>query len=322
MIAAKLKLLRSATAHIANNAGENFNEMPSDQFYMNTTSATKYIDHCPIGCDSELKDTDIILPDGCLKICSHCHQLISQCSEQLFQKTMEEFNDPSGTWPTPKTTSSLIRNTRRILKEIEDITGKKRSQIRLLDVGCSNGAFIHTASQMGMNCEGVEPAKEAAQAARESGLKVSHGFLEELNLPENSFDVMTVFEVIEHLKDPLSLLNECKRLLKPKGILVIRTGNTDSWTVKVLKGKWHYFNLNKHGGHISFFNKRSMLVLAQKTGFHLERFQTYRVSYCEPDQTSFLLYRFSKVLADLSNLPAKLTDKGHEMRVYLRNPSN
>ncbi len=281
-----------------------------------------YLDRCPIGCDSELNDTDIFLPEGCLKICSHCGQLISQCSEQSYQNSMEEFNDSKGTWPTPKTTRSLIRNTRKILKEIESVTGKDRGQIRLLDVGCSNGAFIHAANQMGMNCEGVEPAKEAAQAAQKLGLKVSHGFLEEVRLPDHSFDVITLFEVIEHLKDPLSLLKECKRLLKPAGILVIRTGNADSWTVKVIKEKWHYFNIDKHGGHISFFNKRSMLALAQKTGFKVERFQTYRVSFCERDQAPYLIYRLSKILADLSNLPAKLSDKGHAMRVYLRNHSS
>lgn len=283
-----------------------------------TPDQPKYLEHCPIGCDSELNDTNIVLPEGCLKICSHCGQLISQCSEQAFQHSMEEFNDPEGTWPTPKTNHSLIRNTRRILKEMEAVTGKERSQIRLLDVGCSNGAFIHAAGKMGMNCEGVEPAKEAAQAAQEAGLKVTQGFLEEAHFPDSSFDIVTIFEVIEHLKDPLSLLKECKRLLKPDGILGIRTGNTDSWTVKTLKGKWHYFNIDKHGGHISFFNKNSMSELAQNTGFKIERFQTYRVSYCEPEQTPFLIYRFLKVLADLSNLPAKLTDKGHEMRVYLR----
>jgi len=278
----------------------------------------KYLDSCPIGCDSELNDTDIFLPEGYLKVCSHCGQLVSQCSEQSYQKSMEEFNDPKGTWPTPKTIRSLIRSTKKILKEIETVTGKDRSQIRLLDVGCSNGAFIHAANEMGMNCEGVEPAKEAALAAQKSGLKVSHGFLENVHLPANSFDVLTLFEVIEHLKEPLSLLKECKRLLKPAGILCIRTGNADSWTVNVLKGKWHYFNIDKHGGHISFFNKNSMSAIAQNTGFKVDGFQTYRVSYSEQDRVPYLIHRLLKVLADLSNLPAKLSDKGHEMRVYLR----
>jgi 2-polyprenyl-3-methyl-5-hydroxy-6-metoxy-1,4-benzoquinol methylase len=285
-------------------------------------NSPKYIDHCPIGCDSELNDTDILLPEGYLKICSHCGQLISQCSEQVFQDTMEEFNDPKGTWPTPKTTGSLVRSTRKILKKIETVTGKNRSQIRLLDVGCSNGAFIHVANKMGMNCEGVEPAKEAALAAQEVGLKVFHGFLEEVRLPDNSFDVVTLFEVVEHLKDPLSLLKECKRILKPAGILCIRTGNTDSWTVKAFKEKWHYFNIFKHGGHISFFNKKSISALAQKAGFKVEHFQTHRVSYCEPDEAPYFIYRLLKLLADLSNLPAKLSGKGHEMRVYLRKISS
>ncbi len=49
--------------------------------------------------------------------------------------------------------------------------------------------------------------------------------------------------------------------------MVIKTANTDIWTVKALKGKWHYFNISKHGGHISFFNKKSISLLAQEAGF-------------------------------------------------------
>ena len=73
---------------------------------------------------------------------------------------------------------------------------------------------------------------------------------------------------------------------------------------------------------ISFFNKKSISALAQKAGFKVEHFQTHRVSYCEPDEAPYFIYRLLKLLADLSNLPAKLSGKGHEMRVYLRKISS
>lgn len=244
---------------------------------------------CPVGCTSVSNDTDIFLPEGCLKICSNCTHLFSQCSEQVFEKSMGEFNDPQGTWPTERTTSSCVRITKKIINKIKKITGRKPSQIKLLDVGCSNGAFIYHASKEGVCSEGVEPAEKAALAAQKAGLKVYHGFIENLNLPSNSYDAITLFEVIEHLKDPLILLEECHRLLRKNGVMVIKTANTDSWTVKILKGKWHYFSIGKHGGHISFFNKRSISLLAYQAGFHVEKFNTHSVSLCEKEKVPYLV---------------------------------
>jgi 2-polyprenyl-3-methyl-5-hydroxy-6-metoxy-1,4-benzoquinol methylase len=149
-------------------------------------------------------------------------------------------------------------------------------------------------------------------------LKVFQGFLEEMQFPEASYDIVTLFEVIEHVKNPVALLKHCNRVLKKGGILVIRTANTDSWTVKAIKGKWDYFNIGRHGGHISFFCKHSMAVLAGKTGFDLVRFNTHSVTFCEKKQVSAFKYRGIKIISELLNLPAKLTGNGQEMEVYLQ----
>jgi len=231
---------------------------------------------------------------------------------------MEEFNSEKGTWPPPENVKSLERSTKKTLDNIKKLTNQSLSRLRLLDVGCSNGAFIFTAARQGLLCEGVEPAKEAALAAQRAGLKVHHGFLEQCRLPDESYDVITLFEVIEHLKNPVELLQECNRLLKKNGIMVIRTANTDSWTVRILKGEWHYFNIGRHGGHISFFCKKSIAALSRLTRFKIALFNTHSVTIREKQKSHIVVYRFFKIISEILNLPAKLTGNGQEMEVYLK----
>jgi 2-polyprenyl-3-methyl-5-hydroxy-6-metoxy-1,4-benzoquinol methylase len=278
----------------------------------------RYLENCPIECNSSIKETDIVLEQGPLERCSKCNQLFSKCTIIDFKASMEEFNSAKGTWPPPENVKSLERSTKKTLQNISSLTDQKLSQLKLLDVGCSNGAFIFMANRLGVQCEGIEPAKEAALAAQKAGLQVHHGYLEESNLQKESYDIITLFEVIEHLKKPVGLLNECKKLLKKNGILVIRTANSDSWTSRLLKGKWHYFNISRHGGHISFFCKKSMTVLGNKTGFSIARFNTHSVTLCEKENTAHIIYRAFKIISEILNLPAKLTGKGQEMEVYLR----
>lgn len=231
---------------------------------------------------------------------------------------MEEFDTSEGTWPPPDNMARLQRSTEKTLKNIANLLNRNTDSLKLLDVGCSNGAFIYAASTFGVACEGVEPAKKAADEANKRGLKVHQGYLEECALPDKRYDIITLFEVIEHLKEPVTLFKECKRILKDSGVIVVRTANTKSWTVKMLKGQWHYFDIRKHGGHISFFCKKSMDALAKNTGFRTEKYYTHSVSLGDKNSVSYIKYRILKAFSEMLNLPAKLTGNGQEMEVYLR----
>jgi SAM-dependent methyltransferase len=123
----------------------------------------------------------------------------------------------------------------------------------------------------------VEPAPDIAAAARESGLNVRSGLLEEQRYPDATFDAASLFEVVEHLREPLPLLRECRRILKPGGILIISTGNAASWTVDAMGARWDYFHIEKDGGHISFFNPQSIAALAHTCGYTVEHIATSRV---------------------------------------------
>ena len=174
------------------------------------------------------------------------------------------------------------------------------------------------AAQAGFAAEGVEPAKHIAATARESGLNVHTGLLEDQHYPDAVFDVATLFEVVEHLREPLPLLQECRRILKPGGVLVISTGNVASWTVGAMGDRWDYFHIEKDGGHISFFNPKSIAILAAVCGFNIERIETSRVKFHEKGDISPALYTAGKLAAELLNMPAQLAGRGHDMLAYLR----
>ena len=218
-----------------------------------------YISGCPVGCKSIMVPTDIALQEGPLLKCAECGQLVSQCTEDVFMRSMQGFNTARGTFPDEKDSARSSRLHHKRLRMIAKMYGRPPQQISLLDVGCSSGAFLASAKALGFMETGVEPAVEPATAAMKSGLNVKHGFLHDLRLAGNYYDIVTMFEVIEHIKEPLKLLKECCRILKAGGLVVIGTGNTDSWTVHFMKEKWDYFDMS-HGGHISFF------IPTQKSG--------------------------------------------------------
>ena len=100
-----------------------------------------------------------------------------------------------------------------------------RPRGRLLDVGTHCGFFLRMARGMGWELEGVEPSPAAELAQEFFGLRVHRGHLEELALPAERFDIVTLIDVIEHLDRPLPLLREAHRVLKPDGLVFIKTPN-------------------------------------------------------------------------------------------------
>jgi 2-polyprenyl-3-methyl-5-hydroxy-6-metoxy-1,4-benzoquinol methylase len=277
---------------------------------------------CPLECGGKLETTSIHLPEGNLKRCPSCGQLLSACTASRFEASMQEFDVPEGTLPSERDVKRYHERIGNNLKQAAAILGQPASLLKLLDIGCSSGALLHVASDLGFNIAGVEPAEQAASTAKKAGFDVHNGLLHEAEYPDNSFDIITLYEVIEHLTDPLSLVREAHRILKPGGLFLIGTGNADSWTVTALGSKWEYFSIDSHGGHISFFTPASVRLLADKTAFLVEAIQAKRVCLAERNSEPAISYRLKKLFAELMALPALWLNKGHDMLVILRKPDN
>lgn len=272
---------------------------------------------CPLKCSRELERTAIELPEGFLRRCPECGQLLSACTAAGYQQSMQEFNAPEGTLPKGTSARRYRHRIGRILDAAARRMGKEPEELRLLDVGCSSGALLAMASEMGFVVAGVEPAERAADTARSMGFDVFTGLLEEAGYPDEDFDMVTMFEVIEHLTDPITVGCEIHRILKPGGILLIGTGNADSWTVRFLGSKWEYFDIGSHGGHISFFTPASIRRFSGQCGFHLAEIRTKRVNLAERRDVSPLQYELLKVCREFLALPARWFGKGHDMLAIL-----
>ena len=282
------------------------------------TSGKPYISACPVGCDTALVDTSIVMPEGPLTRCPACGQLVSRIGEQAYWESMRRFNATGFNLPSPREDARRFRVAARRLGVISALLAQPASATRVLDVGCSRGNFLAAGVRLGYRMEGVEPAPDIAAAARAAGLDVHTGLLQDVAFPDASFDAVTLFEVIEHLQEPIALLRECRRVLKPRGILLVSTGNTASWTAAAMRERWDYLQIAKDAGHISFFNPRSIAVIAGRSGFAVERIATSRVKFHEKADVPRWRYALGKFVAEILGLPAQFAQRGHDMLAYLR----
>jgi len=273
---------------------------------------------CPIGCKKDLIGSGIFVAEGELYQCPNCGQLLSSCSKKIYINSNQSWNTEEGTWPSKDDYGRLKKRRTTDINILAKLLNKKYSEIHLLDVGSSNGSCVAIANDIGINAEGVDPSERAVSSGIRRGLKLHQGYLEEVAFSNNSFDAITIHEVIEHVFDPYTLLKECKRILTPDGVLVIGTGNTDSWTMKFRKNNWDFFNMNLHGGHISFFSTKSLKILANNAGFEVKKIRTYSVKFKEKEEVSYFFYRLIKIFTEFLNLSAKIVGKGHQMEVYLK----
>ena len=147
---------------------------------------------------------------------------------------------------------------------------------RMLDVGCGDGSVLKLAQDLGWNAEGVDFDPQAVDAARRKGLSVRTGSLSDQHYPEDSFDLVLMSHVIEHVHDPLATLANIHRVLRPAGSLVVTTPNADGW------GNRHFASSCFHldpPRHLQIFNGTNLEKLAKQAGFvHTRVTSTLRIT--------------------------------------------
>jgi 2-polyprenyl-3-methyl-5-hydroxy-6-metoxy-1,4-benzoquinol methylase len=276
----------------------------------------RLITRCPAGCAAPLVPSHIELLEGVLLRCTACGQLVSQCSEAAYREALAKWDTAAGTLPDARSVRRHARVSRRRLRTLLAVLGREAPGTKLLDVGCSSGAFLMAARALGLDAEGVEISPEAAEAARRAGFRVHTGLLEDARYPAESFDAVALIELLEHLRDPHALLAECRRILRPGGVLMATTPNAASWTAAAMGARWDVFSLRGMGGHVSFFNPGSLRLLAERAGFEVARLETRQVRLAEKGQYAAPIYRLAKLLASALDVPSRLAGAGHNLTLY------
>jgi 2-polyprenyl-3-methyl-5-hydroxy-6-metoxy-1,4-benzoquinol methylase len=118
---------------------------------------------------------------------------------------------------------------------------------RMLDVGCGTGAFLDGMRERGWQVAGVEPsARAAAYAGEELGLEIQNTTLEAAKLEPASLDLVTMWNVLEHLSDPQQCLNRIREALRPGGLLVFAVPNVESYDLMLFGQYWAGYDLPRH----------------------------------------------------------------------------
>ncbi|MBA3496810.1 MAG: class I SAM-dependent methyltransferase [Gemmatimonadales bacterium] len=184
--------------------------------------------------------------------------------------------------------------------------------MRLMDVGAAAGFFVEQATLAGWQAEGVEPNDFMATYAREKlGAKVRTGTLTSLSLPSNHFDVVTLWEVIEHLPQPRQLLIEARRLTRSGGLLALSTPDCRSIVARLSGKRW--LGWKKVPEHLYFFTRPTLIRLLSDVGF-----QVVVTKYVSITVTlGFALDRLGDMTGlDFGSLPGRLRSTPFDVNPY------
>ncbi len=135
----------------------------------------------------------------------------------------------------------------------------------LLDVGAYIGVFVEIAAAAGWDALGVEPSEWAAAEAQKQGIDVIYGTQDAPQLQGQLFDVVTMWDVIEHVDDPSGEMAKAYQLLKPGGWLVVHTMDIDSMAARLLRSRWPWLM----DMHIQYFSSSTMKQMLEKNGFNV-----------------------------------------------------
>lgn len=209
--------------------------------------------------------------DNCL-ICSYETKLFTKTNNHLIYKCVHcgfgytsKLSAQSGEYHRDETYIQEERLFENIFnKRINEIT-KYLKTGKVLEIGCSTGLMLSLFQKKGFDVKGVEISKKAAEIARSRNIDVITQPFEKAKFNEK-FDLIVLNHTLEHLENPLTVLQKAKTLLTPKGYLMIDLPNFDSPMAKLLKKRWPHLLPDEHLWH---FTQKSYQVLFKKLDFKI-----------------------------------------------------
>lgn len=142
---------------------------------------------------------------------------------------------------------------------------------RVLDIGTAGGAFLEAAHAYGYDAHGMEPSADLVSRGKARGLQIEQGTIDNHTFKAASFDMISLWDVIEHLSDPKTALEEIKKLLKPDGVLLINYPDIGTFQAKIA-GRRFWWILSVHLHH---FSRKTIVDICNRTGFEVFHMQRY-----------------------------------------------
>ena len=221
-------------------------------------------------------------------------------------------------------TYHVVRNIslKRKLKLINSFAFEDKN---LLDVGCGTGDFLQIAQQVNWTVTGIEPNEEARKIANSKTNNSVFNVKQLLEFEKQSFDVITLWHVLEHLPNLDEHVSILKSLLKEKGTLIIAVPNYKSYDAKYYKNFWAAFDAPRHLWH---FNQESVAKLFANENMEVMeilpmKFDAYYVSLLSEKYKSGWMNIFNAIrVALISNLKAKGTGEYSSLIYVIKKRSN
>ncbi len=168
--------------------------------------------------------------------------------------------------PDPTYVSQMPARIQTFAAAMKDIERKLGRKGRLLDVGTAAGAMLVAARDAGWEAEGCEPNRWLAEwGAGQYGVRIQPGTVFEQHYEPGSFDVVTLWDVIEHTPQPREVVDHCRTLLKPGGLLIVNYPDIGSWIARLLKRQWLFLT----SVHLHYFDRRTISRLLSDAGFEV-----------------------------------------------------
>lgn len=157
--------------------------------------------------------------------------------------------------------TSREKRNRRKLKLLEKIQGGKG---RILDIGCGLGLFVKGAASMGWIAHGVDFDRDLVEYGKKTfNLNLHCGELEKAKFPDKYFDVITMYNLLDHLREPIKFLKEVKRILKDGGVIYLNVHDAGGWKAKRYGSEWDAYC---PPGHLYYYSHETLKKLLGKAG--------------------------------------------------------
>ncbi|MFP4845196.1 class I SAM-dependent methyltransferase [Winogradskyella sp. PE311] len=216
-------------------------------------------------------------PNTYIMICIDCghNYAYPQLHHSLLAKYYEVLNSEFFDLDKLPKTDVLFKEHAKVRNLVEQNT----TNGNILEVGSGYGFLVNGFDTKKWNKYAVEPSPHASRYLREnSKVNIQNTTFENAIFKDNYFDVIVLFDVIEHIQNPQFFFNRIKEILKPDGYVYIGTGNIESLNAKIAQKHWAYFGSWEH---ISFFTKKSIKFLLSSNDMKLVKIvkRPYKIGF-------------------------------------------